>query len=72
MDMGSELNKLVLLFNSCILIVHDCISITALYVVKQQYEKCRQNKSIDHLSDDVDELNSRMKGANQRTRRLLG
>ena len=32
----------------------------------------RQNKTIDHLSDDVDELNSRMKGANQRTRRLLG
>lgn len=31
----------------------------------------RQNKTIDHLSDDVDELNSRMKGANQRTRRLL-
>ncbi|XP_050374043.1 putative SNAP25 homologous protein SNAP30 [Argentina anserina] len=32
----------------------------------------RQNKAMDHLSDDVDELNSRMKGANQRTRRLLG
>ncbi|PRQ40680.1 putative target SNARE coiled-coil domain-containing protein [Rosa chinensis] len=32
----------------------------------------RQNKAMDHLSEDVDELNSRMKGANQRTRRLLG
>ncbi|XP_011018220.1 PREDICTED: putative SNAP25 homologous protein SNAP30 [Populus euphratica] len=32
----------------------------------------RQNKSLDHLSDDVDELNSRVKGANQRARRLLG
>ncbi|KAF8040421.1 hypothetical protein BT93_B2602 [Corymbia citriodora subsp. variegata] len=32
----------------------------------------RQNKALDHLSDDVDELNSRVKGANQRTRRLLG
>lgn len=32
----------------------------------------RQNKALDHLSDDVDELNSRVKGANQRARRLLG
>ncbi|KAL5987658.1 Helical region found in SNARE [Asimina triloba] len=32
----------------------------------------RQNKALDHLNDDVDELNSRVKGANQRTRRLLG
>lgn len=32
----------------------------------------RQNKALDHLSDDVDEMNSRVKGANQRTRRLLG
>ncbi|XP_057948826.1 putative SNAP25 homologous protein SNAP30 [Malania oleifera] len=32
----------------------------------------RQNKALDHLHDDVDELNSRVKGANQRTRRLLG
>ncbi|GMY25881.1 putative SNAP25 homologous protein SNAP30 [Fagus crenata] len=32
----------------------------------------RQNKALDHLGDDVDELNSRVKGANQRTRRLLG
>ncbi|KAK4784500.1 hypothetical protein SAY86_018868 [Trapa natans] len=31
----------------------------------------RQNKALDHLSDDVDELNSRMKGANQRARRLV-
>ncbi|KAL9389169.1 hypothetical protein Peur_017774 [Populus x canadensis] len=32
----------------------------------------RQNKALDHLGDDVDELNSRVKGANQRTRHLLG
>ncbi|CAI9096489.1 OLC1v1032651C1 [Oldenlandia corymbosa var. corymbosa] len=32
----------------------------------------RQNKALDHLSDDVDELNSRVKGANQRARKLLG
>ncbi|KAF2294999.1 hypothetical protein P3X46_017241 [Hevea brasiliensis] len=31
----------------------------------------RQNKALDHLGDDVDELNSRVKGANQRARRLL-
>ncbi|PNY12543.1 SNAP25-like protein [Trifolium pratense] len=30
-----------------------------------------QNKALDHLSDDVDELNSRMKGANQRARKLV-
>ncbi|XP_059641855.1 SNAP25 homologous protein SNAP33-like [Cornus florida] len=32
----------------------------------------RQNKALDPLGDDVDELNHRVKGANQRTRRLLG
>lgn len=32
----------------------------------------RQNKSLDTLSDNVDELNFRLKGANQRGRRLLG
>ncbi|XVF43201.1 hypothetical protein PTKIN_Ptkin02bG0021600 [Pterospermum kingtungense] len=31
----------------------------------------RQNKALDHLSDDVDELNARVKGANQRARHLL-
>ncbi|XP_022726502.1 putative SNAP25 homologous protein SNAP30 [Durio zibethinus] len=31
----------------------------------------RQNKALDHLHDDVDELNSRVKGANQRSRQLL-
>ncbi|RWW34279.1 hypothetical protein GW17_00000960 [Ensete ventricosum] len=33
---------------------------------------CRQNKALDALHDDVDELNSRVKGANQRARHLLG
>ncbi|KAM7484413.1 hypothetical protein LguiA_000422 [Lonicera macranthoides] len=31
----------------------------------------RQNKALDHLQEDVDELNSRVKGANQRARKLL-
>ncbi|KAL5100122.1 hypothetical protein RYX36_004449 [Vicia faba] len=31
-----------------------------------------QNKALDYLSDDVDELNSRVKGANQRARKLVG
>lgn len=32
----------------------------------------RQNKALDHLEDDVDELNSRVKGANRRARHLVG
>ncbi|GAU24647.1 hypothetical protein TSUD_208730 [Trifolium subterraneum] len=32
----------------------------------------RHNKALSHLEDDVDELNFRVKGANQRGRRLLG
>ncbi|KAL3037209.1 hypothetical protein AAZX31_01G053500 [Glycine max] len=32
----------------------------------------KQNKALDHLADDVDELNSRVKGANQRARKLVG
>ncbi|KAA8529368.1 hypothetical protein F0562_033833 [Nyssa sinensis] len=31
-----------------------------------------QNKALDYLHDDVEELNSRVKGANQRARRLVG
>ncbi|XP_057805057.1 SNAP25 homologous protein SNAP33 isoform X2 [Salvia miltiorrhiza] len=31
----------------------------------------RQNKAMDHVQDDVEELNFRVKGANQRTRNLL-
>ncbi|KAG1366798.1 SNAP25-like protein SNAP33 [Cocos nucifera] len=31
-----------------------------------------QNKALDGLHDDVEELNHRIKGANQRTRKLLG
>jgi synaptosomal-associated protein 25 len=36
------------------------------------YLACRQNKALVPFSDDVDELNFRLKGANQRGRRLLG
>lgn len=32
----------------------------------------RHNKALDHFDVDVEELNSRVKGANQRGRRLLG
>ena len=32
----------------------------------------RQNKALDHMQDDVQELNYRVQGANARTRRLLG
>ncbi|KAL8518556.1 hypothetical protein ACS0TY_009787 [Phlomoides rotata] len=32
----------------------------------------RQNTALDDLSEDVDELNSRVKGANQRARKLIG
>lgn len=32
----------------------------------------RQNKSLDHFYDDVDEVDMRVKNANQRARRLLG
>lgn len=32
----------------------------------------RQNKALDPLQDDVDELNFRVKNANGRARRLLG
>ncbi|OAY31104.1 SNAP25 homologous protein SNAP33 [Manihot esculenta] len=32
----------------------------------------KQTKALDHFQDDVDELNFRVKGANQRGRRLLG
>ncbi|XXG55632.1 hypothetical protein AAC387_Pa03g3256 [Persea americana] len=31
----------------------------------------RQNNALDHLHDDVEELNHRVKGANQRARKLL-
>ncbi|KAF7827994.1 putative SNAP25 homologous protein SNAP30 [Senna tora] len=39
--------------------------------VEMGSELDRQNKALDHLGDDVDELNSRVKGANQRARKLL-
>ncbi|XP_076895765.1 SNAP25 homologous protein SNAP33-like [Bidens hawaiensis] len=32
----------------------------------------RQNKALNPIQDDVEEINFRVKGANQRTRRLLG
>lgn len=32
----------------------------------------RQSKAMDHFDDDVQELNARVRGANVRTRRLLG
>ncbi|KAG0464744.1 hypothetical protein HPP92_018908 [Vanilla planifolia] len=32
----------------------------------------RQNKALDNMQDDVEEINYRVRGANQRARRLLG
>ena len=31
----------------------------------------RQNEALDNLNDDVEELNARTKGANQRARKLI-
>ena len=54
----------------CIFFFFMCMS--DIVLTRVMLGRCRQNKALDHLSDDVDELNSRVKGANQRTRRLLG
>ncbi|XP_061346580.1 SNAP25 homologous protein SNAP33-like isoform X2 [Gastrolobium bilobum] len=40
--------------------------------VDMGFEIGRHNKALIHVSDDVDEVNFRIKGANQRGRRLLG
>ncbi|KAJ6318036.1 hypothetical protein OIU76_013559 [Salix suchowensis] len=61
-DMGSELDSSA---NHVIEAICDLIALN--YVVN-----AGKIKSLDHLGDDVDELNSRVKGANQRARRLLG
>lgn len=65
-DMGSEIDKsdntntyfhtVMLMFDEYLLLLGG---------------NCRQNKALDHLGDDVDELNSRVQGANQRARHLL-
>lgn len=39
---------------------------------KSQFILVRQNKALNPLQDDVEEINFRVKGANERTRRLLG
>ena len=44
---------------------------TFLYVENLCYYYGRQNKALDHLDDDIDELNSCVQGANQRARHLL-
>jgi synaptosomal-associated protein 25 len=31
----------------------------------------RQNEALDNLNDDVEELNSRVKGANNRARKII-
>jgi hypothetical protein len=53
-----------LLFCACVHPAEWCCTLT--------FWNCRQNKAMDGLKDDVEELNSRVKGANQRARRLLG
>lgn len=72
LDMGSEIDRFV--FSLCL---SECMY---MYMYHQQLilmlamlsMKFRQNKALDPLQDDVEELNFRVKGVNQRTRRLLG
>lgn len=72
LDMGSEIDRFV--FSLC---HSECMY---MYMYHQQLilmlamlsMKFRQNKALDPLQDDVEELNFRVKGVNQRTRRLLG
>lgn len=72
LDMGSEIDRFV--FSLCL---SECMY---MYMYHQQLIlmlamlsiKFRQNKALDPLQDDVEELNFRVKGVNQRTRRLLG
>ena len=53
---GDGTSLLLLLLTNCLIIVLA--------------KHFRQNEALDHLQDDVDELNSRVKGANQRARKL--
>lgn len=68
-DMGSELDRLVALYQ---ILTNAHTHTQCLSRYSNNFYKCRQNKSLDHLDADVDELNSRVKGANQRARHLLG
>lgn len=65
-DMGSEIERFVLyiiwVFSFMIGKILDFLF----------FEFCRQDKALNPLQDDVDEINFRVRGANQRTRRLLG
>lgn len=45
---------------------------TSLISISLLMKCCRHNKALDPLYDDVDELNFRVRGANERGRRLLG
>jgi len=53
---GDGTSLLLLLLTNCLIIVLA--------------KHFRQNEALDHLQGDVDELNSRVKGANQRARKL--
>lgn len=76
LGMGSEIDRFV--FSLCL---SECMYMYMyMYMYHQQLilmlamlsMKFRQNKALDPLQDDVEELNFRVKGVNQRTRRLLG
>jgi hypothetical protein len=49
-----------------------CLSAVLRSLMENYFLACRQNKALVPFSEDVDELNFRLKGANQRGRRLLG
>jgi len=67
-DMGSEIERLVfLIFITAINFVFVLFGL-----LKTNSDIYRQNKALNPLEDDIDELNDRVRGANQRTRRLLG
>ena len=84
-DMGSEIDRSVCFdlshYFRILLLLSLSLSSTELVVLcsfffpkfnRRCFDCCRQNKALDPFMNDVDELNSRVKGANQRGRRLLG
>lgn len=79
-DMGSEIERWVMMIQYWgVLAFFPWFYIKLFTWILETYiqlitphDNCRHNKAIDHLYVDVDELNGRVRGANQRGRRLLG
>ncbi|CAH8388951.1 unnamed protein product [Eruca vesicaria subsp. sativa] len=49
----------------------DIVGVLKGMAVEMGSELDKQNNALDHLDDDIDELHSRVQGANQRARHLL-